>query len=121
MREELRNPGRLEHIMTAINHCLEFTNGKCIDDLNEQTPLYFAVAKNIEIIGEASYMLTPAFKDSHPNTNWQRIISMRHILVHGYFDISKERVWAVIQNDLLPLKEQVTAYLKEFGETAGEN
>ena len=27
---------------------------------------YYAVMKNVEIVGEASYMLTKAFKEAHP-------------------------------------------------------
>jgi len=115
MREELRDPGRLEHILTAIGYCLEFSKGKTLDDLSEHEPLYYALAKNIENIGEASYMLTPEFKAVHPQTEWKHIIAMRHVLVHGYFEISKARLWSVVQNDLPPLKEQVEGYLKEVG------
>ena len=114
MREELRDPGRLEHILTAIDYCLEFSEGKTEDDLSEHDPLYYALAKNIEIIGEASYMLTPEFKSAHPRTVWKHIIAMSHVLVHGYFEISKGRLWSVIQNDLQPLRAQITEYLKEF-------
>lgn len=81
--------------------------------------LYYALVKNIEIIGEASYMLTIDFKDKHPQTDWRTIISMRHVLVHDYYMISKTRLWNVIQNDLQPLRTQVVEYLKEFETTAG--
>jgi len=33
--------------------------------------MYYAIVKNIEIIGEASYMLTSEFKDAHPQTPWK--------------------------------------------------
>ena len=35
------------------------------------------------------------------------MIGMRHVLVHGYFDVDLEIVWSVIENDLTPLKEQI--------------
>lgn len=119
MREQTRDYGRLEHILTAIDYCIQFSEGKTLDDLNERDPLYFALVKNEEIIGEASYMLTQEFKDSHPATNWKQIIAMRNVLVHGYFDISKGHVWSVLQNDLPPLRKQVVEYLKEFEATEG--
>lgn len=31
---------------------------------------------------------------------WKQIEGMRHILVHGYFSISAEVLWDVIQNDI---------------------
>jgi uncharacterized protein with HEPN domain len=34
------------------------------------------------------------------------MIGMRHVLVHGYFEIDIEIVWSVIENDLSVLKDQ---------------
>ena len=38
---------------------------------------------------------------------------MRHVLVHDYYQINPSEVWAVIQDDLSPLRDQVTSYLAE--------
>jgi uncharacterized protein with HEPN domain len=38
---------------------------------------------------------------------------MRNILVHLYFDIKLDRVWAVVENDIPPLKASVDAILAE--------
>ena len=76
--------------------------------------LFYAIVKNLEIIGEAAYMLTPAFKDRHPETPWKRIIGLRHILVHDYYQVDADELWNIIQNDLAPLRSQVDTYRKEF-------
>lgn len=119
MRELARDPGRLEHILAAIDYCLKYTQGKTSDDIVDKDPLFYALVKNEEIIGEAAYMLSREFKDTHPKTDWRKIIAMRNVLVHGYFEISKGHIWSVIQNDLPPLRKQVVEYLKEFETTAG--
>lgn len=36
---------------------------------------------------------------------------MRHNLVHGYYHVDPVIVWYVVQNDLTPLREQVSHYL----------
>ena len=46
---------------------------------------------------------------------------MRHVLVHGYYEITKEDLWNVVQNDLQPLRAQVVEYLKEFEATEGRS
>lgn len=69
--------------------------------------------KNIEIIGEAAYMLTNDFKTSHPATNWKDIINMRHVLVHGYYQVDPRIVWVTIQNDLPALNTKIDLYLQE--------
>jgi len=33
--------------------------------------------------------------------------------VHGYYQVDPDILWAVVNNDLPPLREQVTRYLKE--------
>ena len=43
-----------------------------------------------------------------------RLVAMRHFLVHGYYQVDPEEVWNVIEQDLLPLKEQVEKYLAEM-------
>ena len=39
---------------------------------------------------------------------------MRHVLVHGYYQISDEMVLATIQTELLPLKEKVELYKRKL-------
>ena len=114
MRERVRDKGRLEHILQAIDKVFEFSSGVKREDFQKDSILYFAIVKNIEIIGEASYMLSLEFKESHPDTDWQVIIAMRHFLVHGYYQVDPEEVWNVIEQDLQPLKDQILEYIKEL-------
>ena len=114
MRERVRDKGRLEHILQAIDKVFEFSNGVKREDFKKDSILYFAIVKNIEIIGEAAYMLSLEFKDSHPDTDWQVIIAMRHFLVHGYYQVDPEEVWNVIEQDLQSLKDQILEYIKEM-------
>lgn len=67
----------------------------------------------IEIIGEASYKLTHEFKESHPQLPWKEMVGMRHIMVHGYYTISPESVWATIVNDIPPMIPILRGYLSE--------
>lgn len=70
--------------------------------------------KNLEIVGEAAFLLSREFKESHLEVEWTPIIGMRHVLVHGYYQIKDEIVWATIQTELQPLKEKIELlYSKE--------
>ena len=51
MREPIRDRGRLEHILTAIEHIENFIEGKSLDDFRSDSMLFYAVVKNNEIIG----------------------------------------------------------------------
>lgn len=112
MREKCRDKERLEHIVEAIDDAMAFSDGISVEDLDDDKIRFYAITKCIEIIGEAVYMLSSEFKDTHPETEWGPIESMRHFLVHEYFQVSKGKIWNVLKNDLLPLREQIADYLK---------
>ena len=107
MREQIRDKSRLEHILESIGFALEFTNGIDFEEFLKNKMLQFAVIKNLEIIGEASYKLTFDFRNNHSDIEWGKIISMRHILVHGYYDTDEVIIWNTVKKDLKPLKEQI--------------
>lgn len=100
-------------MLQAIDKALEFSRGITKEEFSQDGLVYFAIVKNIEIIGEAAYMLTPDFKDQHPLTPWAPIVAMRHFLVHGYYHVDAEEVWNVVMNDLGPLRDQLLSYLEE--------
>lgn len=119
MRETIRDRERLLHILAAINRVLRYTNGKTYKDIVDDDMMYYAVVKNIEIIGEASNMLTSEFTDAHPETPWKMVRGMRNYIVHEYFQIDDLVVWDVVTNNLPELHGQITKYLTEFEEKEG--
>lgn len=72
---------------------------------------YFAVVKNVEIIGEAAYMLSLSFKTQHPEIPWNDIIRMRHVLVHGYATILPEILWHTALVEVPQLRTKIAAIL----------
>ncbi len=87
--------------------------GVTFEELTSNHLLYYAVMKNVEVVGEAAFMLTKAFKAAHPETPWKSIESMRHILVHDYANIIPRILWGTSTNDIPELRKQVEAYLAE--------
>lgn len=113
MREKPRDRERLNHMIEAIDNIFEFINGKSFEMYRNDKVLRFAVIKNIEIIGEAAYLLTKEFKSNHPSIEWEDMIGMRHILVHGYYQIKDDIIWATIETELQPLKEKIVLLLSD--------
>lgn len=114
MREKPKDKSRLLHISAAIENIHEFLADKTAEDFLMDKMLYYAVVKNMEIIGEAAYMLTNDFRAAHTSVCWNDIIKMRHILVHGYYQVDSSIVWATIKNDLPTLETQIKQCLSEF-------
>ncbi len=100
-------------MLQAMERIRKYTCGKTVEDFIADDMMYYAVVKNIEILGEASNMLTSEFRDSHPQTPWKQINGMRNYIVHEYFQVDNNVVWDVITNDLPSLQKQVTDYINE--------
>ena len=107
MREPERDPGRLADILEAADNVISFIDGIAYDIFVSDKLRYFAVLKNVEIVGEAAYMLSPQFKEEHNEIPWDRIIGMRHVLVHDYSTVLPQILWETAKNDIPVLREQV--------------
>lgn len=113
MRERSRDKSRLEHILQAIERINRYTKGKTFDDFIADDMMYYAVVKNIEILGEASNMLTEEFRIAHPDTPWKQVNGMRNYIVHEYFQVDNTVVWDVIKHDLPVLEKQIIEYIRK--------
>lgn len=118
MREEVRNPGRLEHMMLAISRVEEFTEGVSYEQFLKDKMCAHATIYNIQIIGEAAYMLTKDFKANHPELPWSLMEKMRHVIVHDYYNIVPEAIWDVVTEDLPSIKPQIQHLLDEYTKQA---
>lgn len=72
---------------------------------------YYAVMKNIEIVGEAVYMLTKDFKEAHPDIPWTIIQRMRHVLVHGYASVNPRTLYDTALNGIPEFQKQISSLL----------
>jgi uncharacterized protein with HEPN domain len=98
---------RLRHMLDAAREAVEFAYNGNRADLNSDRKLVLALVKDIEIIGEAAYQISPATRNRLPDIPWDDIIGMRHRLVHAYFDINLDILWKTVQEDLPPLIEKL--------------
>ena len=114
MRELIRDRERLSHMLVAIERIERYTSGKSYEDFVADDMMYYAVVKNIEIIGEAANMLTSEFQNAHPETPWKQVKGMRNYIVHEYFQIDDIVVWDVVTNNLIELKAQIQHYIDDI-------
>jgi uncharacterized protein with HEPN domain len=111
MRDKPRDTERLRHILTAIDDIFEFTGDKTFEDFQANKMLKHAVYRDLAIIGEAANLLTKEYRDAHPAIEWMKIIGMRHVLVHGYYDADDLIVWRTIIADLPLLRASIESLL----------
>ena len=113
MRERARDKGRLQDIIEYSDNVMQLIDGYDLETFTSDIRTYYAVIKNVEIVGEAAYMLTKAFQKAHPETPWKIVQGMRHVLVHDYANIMAETLYDTAVNSIPVLRGQVAAYLSE--------
>ena len=74
-----------------------------------------AVVRNLEIIGEAAKNIPDHIKEISSETAWKSMAGMRDKLIHEYAGVDLKIVWAVIQEELPPLRPEVERLLKRLG------
>lgn len=76
--------------------------------------LQSALLHRLTLLGEACRALSPEFRDAHPEVPWAQIIAFRNIVIHQYFGIDLDLVWAIIADHIVPLATSLDAILKSL-------
>ncbi len=101
------------HMQDAINLIQEFCKDASREEFFSDKLLQSAVVRQIEIIGEAAKNVPLEFRNKYPAVPWKDIAGMRDKIIHHYFDLDLEKVWMVVQKDLLELKKLLDKIIKD--------
>jgi uncharacterized protein with HEPN domain len=90
----------LDDILETISCLEEFTEGMEYGHFLQDKKTEFAVARGLEIIGEACRKISREIQEKYPEIPWNQIAGTRNRLVHEYFRIDWEIVWRIVKIDL---------------------
>ena len=86
---------RLLDILEAIERINSYKGDRLDFDSDELLQVWFVHHR--QVIGEAASRLSDDLQEQHPEVPWGQMIGMRHILVHGYFEVDLDVVWNAVQ------------------------
>ena len=66
-----------------------------------------AAIRNFEIVGEAVKRVSQALQAAHPAIPWADLAGFRDVLIHQYFRVDLEIVWALIAQRVPGLRGDV--------------
>jgi uncharacterized protein with HEPN domain len=73
-----------------------------------------ACVRQLEIIGEATKRLSPAFRERYTHVQWRLMAGMRDRLIHDYVQVDLAIVWQTIEDKLIPLLADVEQIMQEL-------
>jgi uncharacterized protein with HEPN domain len=97
----------LQDILETIADIETFTDNVEFEAFQVNREKVLAVVKSIEILGEAVKKVPDDIRSQYPDIPWKSIAGMRDVLVHEYWGIDVNIIWATVQEGLPPLKAAI--------------
>ena len=109
MKEVISDSVRLQHILECISEIGDAVNGFTFESFSTDHIRRIAVVKWLEIIGEAASHISKETKLKYAKIEWEKMIGLRHIVVHEYFGINYEVIWEAATIHIPDLKLKIEA------------
>jgi uncharacterized protein with HEPN domain len=104
---------RLEHIATAITNIRKITTGQTCESFAIDLVTRLAVERRLEVVSEASRHIPIETKSREPAIHWRGLADLGNRLRHAYHETDAGLLWAMIENDLEPLRAFIERISKE--------
>jgi uncharacterized protein with HEPN domain len=95
-----RDEAYLLDILIAARRALKYMQGVSRADFEKNEMLQDAVARPLEIIGEAAGHVSEEYREAHTDIPWHKMTGMRNRLIHEYFRVNYGAVWDTVRDDL---------------------
>lgn len=114
MQDRLGNKIRLLHIIDTINEIENYLQDSDLETFVNNSMMFNATLRQLEIIGEASNRLSEDVLNENPSIPWARIIGLRNLVIHEYFGVDDFTIWNIIKINLPVLKEKIMLLISEL-------
>ena len=99
-------------IIKSCDSIVEYVNGHTFESFSDDNLVIDAVARNLEIIGEAVKNIPSDTLATRPEINWSDVARFRDVIAHQYFRVKLTVVWNVIQEELDDIRSSASKLLE---------
>jgi uncharacterized protein with HEPN domain len=85
-------------VVAAGEAILRYTDGVTFEAFAANDEKRAAVERQVFVIGEAAARLPDEWKQRRPGVPWRKIVGLRNLLAHGYWEIDAEELWDIARN-----------------------
>ncbi|MBI2299100.1 MAG: DUF86 domain-containing protein [Armatimonadetes bacterium] len=102
-------------MVDEIEKIQRHTSGSDLASFEQDEVLQGDVIYRIGILGEAAANIPDELKARYPDIPWTDIRRFRNFVTHVYFGLVSARIWRVVSERLVPLREQLLALMQAEG------
>jgi uncharacterized protein with HEPN domain len=107
MKKKRPDSTYLGDMLRAAELATKFLHGISQADFEKDLMRQSAIARQLEIVGEAANHVSKEFQAAHSEIPWQDMIGMRNILIHLYHEMDLKIVWKTVHEALPALIAQL--------------
>ncbi|MEK6927850.1 MAG: DUF86 domain-containing protein [Nanoarchaeota archaeon] len=97
----------LNDIRESIRYIESYTLNISEEEFNKNTQLQDALARRLEIIGEAVRNIPRILKERNIEVPWFEMAQFRNLTAHSYYEVSLGRIWQMIKKRIPVIKEAI--------------
>ncbi|MFN0050451.1 MAG: DUF86 domain-containing protein [Cytophagales bacterium] len=103
----------LEDIVDSIDAIFSFIEAMEETTFLEDRKTKDAVARNFEIIGEATNRIPESLKMKYSHSEWHKAVGLRNRIILGYDGVNYSQVWNTIHQSLPIYKNQILSIISD--------
>ena len=100
-------------MLDAARKAVTLVGGRSRPEVATDELSQLALARLLEIVGEASGKVSPGYQAAHSEVPWQSMGGLRNRLAHAYFDVDLDILLDIVAKDLPPLIRQLEDLLPD--------
>lgn len=91
-------------MIRSIDEADSILKHSSVDDFKKDRAAVLAAVACVFILGEASNHIPESVKQKYTEIPWDQIRGMRNRVVHEYFEVDEDIVWATCKSDFVRLR-----------------
>ena len=104
----------VEDIIDAMDKAEIALTGVDFDRFSEDFIINFAVARALEIVGEATKRVPPEIRMAYPAVPWRNMAGIRDRIIHGYENVNLRILWDVVKQEIPDIKPHLQQILQDY-------
>jgi uncharacterized protein with HEPN domain len=104
----------VEDIIDAMDKAEIAVAGITFEHFRDDFIINFAVARALEIVGEATKRLPEEVRLAYPVVPWRAMAGMRDRIIHGYDNVNMHIMWDVVKQEIPKIKPHLQQILQDY-------